>query len=409
LRPVECLLDEDAPQKATYSRKDRTLIVSHLIIRNWRNFRSSEVDLSSRTFVLGANASGKSNFLDVFRFLRDVCASQGGGLQKAIKSRGGLSKVRCLSARQNPHIEIDITLKPSSESEESWRYVLAIGQEQRGFRRPIVQREAVFKNSSQIIDRPDKEDRADPERLIQTHIEQVNNNIKFRDVARFFASTTYLHLVPQLLRFNDEIQGRTLETDPFGQGFLDRVAKTTPRSQKSRLNQIERALKIAVPNLEQLKFERDETTGRPHLAALYKHWRANAGWQREDQFSDGTLRLIGLLWSLLEDDALLLLEEPELSLNSAIVSKLAPLIYRLQRQRRRQVIVSTHSVELLSDQGIAAEEVILLDTSGEATKAVNLREVTDSYDLVKSGFPISEAVLPKTVPSQIDLLAEVDD
>jgi predicted ATPase len=367
------------------------------------------VDLTERTFVLGANASGKSNFLDVFRFLRDLCSAQGGGLQRAIQTRGGLSKVRCLSARQNPHVEIDVTLKPSQESEESWRYVLSIGQEPRGFRRPIVQREIVYKNDDRILQRPDKDDGTDPERLIQTHIEQVNNNVKFRDVAKFFASTTYLHLVPQLLRFNDEIQGRTIETDPFGQGFLDRVAKTPPRSQKSRLSRIESALKIAVPNLEQLRFERDEATGRPHLAALYKHWRANAGWQREDQFSDGTLRLIGLLWSLLEDDALLLLEEPELSLNTAIVAKLAPLIYRLQRQRRRQVILSTHSVELLSDPGIAAEEVILLDTSGEATKAVNLREVTDSYQLMKSGFPVSEAVLPKTIPDQIDLFATADD
>lgn len=385
------------------------MIVTHLAIKNWRNFRSSEVDLSSRTFVLGANASGKSNFLDVFRFLRDVCSAQGGGLQKAIQSRGGLSKVRCLSARQNPHIEIDVTLKPSIESAETWRYVLSIAQEPRGFRRPIVQKEEVHKDGKKILERPDADDGLDPERLIQTHIEQVNNNVNFRDASRFFASTTYLHLVPQLLRFNDEIQGRTIETDPFGQGFLDRVARATPRSQKSRLSRIERALKIAVPNLEQLKFERDEATGRPHLAALYKHWRANAGWQREDQFSDGTLRLIGLLWSLLEDDALLLLEEPELSLNSAIVSKLAPLIHRLQRQRRRQVILSTHSVDLLSDPGIAAEEVILLDTSGESTKAVNLREVADSYQMMKSGFPVSEAVLPKTAPSQIDLFAQVDD
>jgi predicted ATPase len=385
------------------------LIVTHLKIKNWRNFRNSEVDLTNRTFILGANASGKSNLLDVFRFLRDVCSPQGGGLQKAIQSRGGLSKVRCLSARQNPHIEIDVTLKPSLDAEEYWRYVLSIAQEQRGFRRPIVQKETVYQNETQILNRPDENDESDPERLIQTHIEQVNNNVAFREVARFFAEITYLHIVPQLLRFSDEIQGRTIETDPFGQGFLDRVAKANPRSQKSRLNLIEQALKIAVPNLEQLKFERDVITGRPHLAALYKHWRPNAGWQREDQFSDGTLRLIGLLWSLLEDDALLLLEEPELSLNTAIVAKLAPLIHRLQRQRRRQVILSTHSVELLSDPGIAPEEVILLDTSGEFTRAINLREVPDAYELVKSGFLVSEAVLPKTTPAQIDLFAQVDD
>jgi hypothetical protein len=55
-----------------------------------------------------------------------------------------------------------------------------------------------------------------------------------------------------------------------------------------------------------------EENGRPHLEAIYDHWRPGAGKQKEDQFSDGTLRLIGLLWSLQEGDSLLLLEEPEL-------------------------------------------------------------------------------------------------
>ena len=55
----------------------------------------------------------------------------------------------------------------------------------------------------------------------------------------------------------------------------------------------------------------------PHLEATYEHWRPNAGKQREDQFSDGTLRLIGLFWALLDGEAPLLLEEPELSLHSA--------------------------------------------------------------------------------------------
>lgn len=270
-----------------------------------------------------------------------------------------------------------------------------------------MHQEVVFKNGKQILLRPNKEDRRDPERLTQTHIEQVNNNAEFREVARFFGSVTYLHLVPQLLRFSDDIQGRTIETDPFGQGFLDRVARTSARSQRSRLSQIERALKVAVPNLQQLKFERDDDTGRPHLAALYSHWRPNAGWQREDQFSDGTLRLIGLLWSLLEDDALLLLEEPELSLNSSIVAKLAPLVSRLQRKRGRQVLISTHSAELLSDPGIAAEEVIVLDTTGETTKAINLIDMGETYSLVKAGFSISEAVLPKTAPTHVTDIAEI--
>ena len=106
-----------------------------------------------------------------------------------------------------------------------------------------------------------------------------------------------------------------------------------------------------MPQLEGLEFIRDETTGRPHLQALYSHWRPNAGRQREDQFSDGTLRLLGLLWALLENESVLLLEEPELSLKAGIVSQLAALISKMQRTRARQVFVSTHSDALLTETG----------------------------------------------------------
>ncbi len=153
------------------------MMIKRLIVKNWRNFRELDVPLRERQFIVGANASGKSNLLDIFR-----------------------------------------------------------------------------------------------------------------EVVLFLRDITYLHLVPQLLRFADSIQGRIVEDDPFGQGFLERIATVTERTRRSRLQKIEQALKIAVPQLEQLEFIRDEITGRSHLQALYSHWRPNAGLQREDQFSDGTLR-----------------------------------------------------------------------------------------------------------------------
>jgi len=83
------------------------MMVSRLKMRNWRNFQEVDVSLGDRVFLVGPNASGKSNFLDTFRFLRDI-AKQGGGLQKAVRDRGGLSKIRCLSARREPQVEIEI-------------------------------------------------------------------------------------------------------------------------------------------------------------------------------------------------------------------------------------------------------------------------------------------------------------
>jgi len=107
------------------------MIVSHIVLKNWRNFQSVDVELGNRVFLVGPNASGKSNFLDVFRFLRDI-AKPGGGLQKAISDRGGLSKIRCLAVRRNPNVEIEVSLAKSATKETLWRYALGIKQEVHG-------------------------------------------------------------------------------------------------------------------------------------------------------------------------------------------------------------------------------------------------------------------------------------
>lgn len=381
------------------------MIVSHLSVKNWRNFQHIDVDLRERQFIVGANASGKSNLLDVFRFLRDIAKPEGGGLQKAVKDRGGLSKIRSLAARRDPEIAIEVTLSEGAGEPPSWRYALGLRQETRGYRQPYLTHERVWKGKSQILNRPQKEDEQDRDRLTQTFLEQINVNAEFREIVRFFQAVTYLHLVPQLLRFAESIQGRVLEDDPFGQGFLERVAKANEKTRRSRLSMVQKALKIAVPQLEQLEFTRDTVTGRPHLQALYSHWRPNAGWQREDQFSDGTLRLLGLLWSLLESDSLLLLEEPELSLNAGIVSQLAPFISSMQRSRRRQVLVSTHSDALLTERGIDGREVLLLTPTKEGTEVKVAADIEEVRILLESGFTVGEVVLPRTKPSDAEQLS----
>lgn len=375
------------------------MIISHLILKNWRNFKSVDIPLGRRAFLVGPNASGKSNLLDVFRFLRDI-AKPGGGLQKSIIERGGLSKIRCLSARENPLIEIEVHLAEAHDQPPIWKYAIGIKQEPRGYRHPILAYEKVWRNSTQLLSRPEPDDRKDPLRLTQTYLEQINANALFREVAKFFESVVYLHLIPQLLRYPEVFSNAVIAGDPFGRNFLDRVGQTAERTREQRLQKIERALRIAVPHLKELAFVRDEH-GTPHLQAVYEHWRPKAGKQREDQFSDGTLRLMGLLWSLLEGDALLLLEEPELSLNAGIVSRLPSLMHRLQREKRRQIMLSTHSADLLTDRGIEAEEVVLLTPTREGTEVQIVSSIQEVKDLLEGGMNLADVVLPRTVPKNV--------
>ena len=378
------------------------MIVSRVVLKNWKNFRHVDVRLRDRGFLVGPNASGKSNFLDVFRFLRDV-AKPGGGLQRAVAGRGGLSRIRSLAARKEPNVEIRVELSNGRDNGPSWIYGIGIRQEPRGRRQPFLTYERVWDKRVQLLDRPDDSDKRDAVRLTQTHVEQINSNELFREVSEFFQSVLYLHLVPQLVRHPEQFQPSKEPEDPYGRRFLERIAKTPRKTRDARLRKIETALRTAVPQLTNLTLMKD-ALGVPHLEVLYEHWRPGAGKQREDQFSDGTLRLIALLWILLEGDSLLLLEEPELSLHSEIVRKLPRLIHRIQGRRKRQVVISTHSADLMSDSGIGGEEAFLLVPQSEGTRVERASDRIDAKNLLDGGLTVAEAVLPLTRPSGIEQL-----
>ena len=378
--------------------------INRLILKNWRNFKAFDARFQDVSYLLGPNASGKSNLLDVFRFLRDISKPKGGGLQSAVDDRGGIVKVRCLHARNDTEVLIDVYLSDDGdEGGISWRYVLGFKPEGKGAQRILVSREQVWEGEQRIINRPDDDDVRDRALLTQTRLEQIAANARFRKLAEFFGNITYLHLVPQLLKFSEQIGGNRLENDPFGQGFLDRIARTPEKTRDARLRKIGEALSLAVPHFKDLRFVRDEV-GRPHLEAMYQHHRPKAGWQTEEQFSDGTLRLIGILWSLLEGSSMLLMEEPEISLNNEVVRQIPVIIDRLQRgrKRKRQVVISTHSEAMLENKGIDGRGVVLLEAASEGTKGRALTE--DELRRLAVGFSVAEVVLPKTRPETVEQL-----
>ncbi len=376
------------------------MYISNLKLRNWRNFTNVDVNLKETVYVIGPNASGKSNLLDVFRFLRDIVNPKGGGLQQAIDSRGGLKKIRSLAARKPAWVEMEFEFREDLQDTDEppeWRYVLRINYEGKGKQRPIVLKEEVWRKKEQLVGRPDQDDEADPERRIQTYIEQINMNREYREVSSFFSDVLYLHLVPQLLKFSDQLSLKHLESDPFGQGLLEEISGTQKRTRDFRLRTIEDILLKVIPNLEQLQFKKDETTGRPHLEMLYNHWRPNAGWQREDQFSDGTLRLLAMLWTLLSSNRMILLEEPELSLHKAIVEQIPGLLYKTRQRKKSgsQILVSTHSEVMLANKSIDGNFLILQPgQGGEATKVVPPSDA--DIEAMRAGLSAADILLPQT-------------
>lgn len=368
--------------------------ISYIRIRNWKNFKEADARLGQRVFVIGPNASGKSNFLDIFRFLRDLADR---GLKASVdEMRGGVSSLRCLAATRYSDIYVEVEL--SEGDKPLWRYVLEFNQDQAT--RPSVRQEVVTHEDKEVYRWAGSQESADPLLATQTALEQISLNKGFRDISNFFRSISYQHLLPQVVRDPRGFSATPVKDDPYGRDFLLRVLKTNEKQRKSRLAKIAAALQGAIPQLEDLDAEMD-SSGVPHLVGRYRHWRPKGARQQETQFSDGTLRLFGLFWTVFEGAGTLLLEEPEISLHPEVVRRIPDLFYRINRERKtaRQIIISTHSEDLLSDPGISAEEILRLEPSQDGTK-IKLADDADK-SAMKSGMTAAEVLLPKAAPANV--------
>lgn len=386
------------------------MFISRIRLNNWKNFQDVDVKVAERCFVIGANATGKSNFLDALRFLRDI-VKQGGGLQSAVQMRGGVTKIRCLSARTHTNIRIEVDLNRDGEVSPKWKYAIDFRHSGGGIQksRATILEELVYdyERKSDVLHRTPKNANEDAETLLYTHLEQVTSNASFREIRDTFQNLEYLNVIPQLVREASSIVLSSDKEDYFGRNFLQRLASLNTRVRNSYLKRISDVLSLAVPQLEQLTFVKD-SMGIPHIEARYKHWRAQGSKQNEMLFSDGTLRLIGFLFAMLDGTGVILLEEPESNLHSGIVVQLPEYISRIQRERGRQVIVTTHSYEILSNGGIGAKELIVLSPSSEGTTARNADEVEDIITLLKAGLTVADVLLPRTTPEGVEQINQIE-
>jgi predicted ATPase len=376
-----------------------------LKLTNWRNFRRTDISFQRRAFIIGPNASGKSNLLDAIRFLAEIATAGSGGLQAAVKkrdSRGGLTEIRCVHARDPSYVELDICVGRDDDP-EVWRYLLQI-KIVKPNKFPLITIESIWFRGK-LQDRRELTNGSDPLEFSQTHLEQAGANKDFRELAEFLASCRYLHVVPQIVR--DRARGKADGDDPFGGDLLRRMKDTPKKFRDPRLRRISKALKLAVPQFVDLQLK-DDSEGVPHLYASYEHWRANVSLQSESAFSDGTIRLIGLLWSIAEKGGPLLLEEPELSLNDAVVNELPRMFSTMQKYSARQVITTTHSLSLLNGEDIGLREVHRIIVDGNGSHVVTLADEPVIVAEVENETTIGQAVSPLLRPKGIEKLGLLD-
>ncbi len=352
--------------------------ISRVVLRNYKSIGYCDVPLRPLTYLVGHNGAGKSNFMDALHFVRDALSNS---LDSALNERGGLNEVRRRSGGHPNHfaIRIEFTLTDGRRA----NYTFSIGALANGAYE--VQKEecvvtGIGKGPFFRIVKGKLRDSSEAtfpsvtaDRLA---LVAVSGLTAFRPVFDALTAMGFYNLNPRLMRELQKPQdGRLLR--PSGEniasviGHLERAAPPQMTLIQEYLHSVAPMVhgveRKAIGPMETLEFRQD-------MAGAKHPWRFLA-----QNMSDGTLRALGVLTALLQGNidyspTLIGIEEPETALHPAASSALREALVRASD--KTQVLVTSHSPDLLDDRSIDADAVLAVVSDAGETKIALLDDAS---------------------------------
>jgi len=352
--------------------------LNRVVLRNYKSIGACDVQLGPLTYLVGANGSGKSNFLDALHLVRDAMI---GSLDNALNERGGLPEVRRRSSGHPNHfgIRLEFTLSEGKRG----HYAFNIGALQK--RAYEVQTEecaisgsgkgaffrierGVLKSTSEPIFPAVTSDRL--------ALVTASGLATFRPVYDALTAMGFYNLNPKLMRDPQKPQdGRLLKSS--GENIVS-VIGAMERIPEDRLHIVQQYLQTVVPMIQGVERKPigplETLEFRQEMAGSLHPWRFPA-----QNMSDGTLRALGVLIALFQGSAgseplLVGIEEPETALHPSASAALREALKRAALHK--QVIVTSHSSELLDDLSIDPDQLIAVISEGGETKLGRLDEAS---------------------------------
>lgn len=341
-------------------------MLESISIRGFRSIASVvDVELGGLNVLIGANGSGKSNFLGVFAFLREI---REGRLQEHVAKQGGASRILHFGAKVTPEIEVKLLFAEQEEGglKNTYQIRLHVTVDDRFYPTdeeagcwgveypkpyteplsPLVGPEAGISDSS--LTRTAGWVRAHLGSWTTYHFHDTSTHAPLR-------RASHLH------------DNRFLRPDGSNlAAFLYLLRERHPESYRSIL----RVLRRVTPFFGDFVLE--PLALRPDTIRL--EWRHKDSDEYFDvsSISDGTLRFIALATLLLQPMELrpeiILIDEPELGLHPAAITMLGSLVRMASSDS--QVILSTQSSLLLDE--FEPRDVLVAERVGMATEIQRL-------------------------------------
>lgn len=347
------------------------MFLKSIQIQHYKSLANVEIDdLKPLTLLTGRNAAGKSNVIDVLKFLRDIAAN---GLDHAMSDRGGIGIVRQYAVSKPYKINIRVRVEQPLENGELHEatYEITIASLVQGNYQ--VEHEAIswWELDTYFNEEVDDWMTDEPEQF--TLVREGNGNIHFTshpdistdsrlppDVAalslrwihtphelqRFFASFSFSTIYPNTLR-NPARPDANRGLKESGENWAS-VLKAHRKTSKGKqaIDRIMEMMQVVVPSLQEVNVKSVGGFMVPQF-----RFRDDSDAKAHDfdpvQLSDGTLRIFGILLSLYQNPPppLLALEEPEQTIHPAVLAVLAEAFREVSEQT--QIFITSHSPQFV--------------------------------------------------------------
>jgi predicted ATPase len=354
-------------------------LLRSLILKRFRSIPAETVQFANPTFLVGQNGSGKSNFVDAFAFLAEAMASP---VQAVFDRRGGIAAVRNRSSGRSypPNLGLGVTLGKLNGDVQSARYAFEIrALPNYGFE--VLREQCVVRRGTHDRDWFDrrregfKSNRKGLDPALQLNslvLPLVGGDARFSAVFRFLSAMRVYSIQPSELReMQDPDSGTSLRSDGSNAASVLQEIERQSRQDWERICEL---LETIVPKTNKVQAKKH---GNKLSLEFTQEWAKNRRIKFEAfSMSDGTLRALGLLTAVYQrpSPTVLVIEEPEATIHPGALGAVLDLLRHASRYM--QVIVTTHSPELLDADWIEDQHLRLVSWQEGATRISDVSDAT---------------------------------
>ena len=355
--------------------------VRQLVLKGFRSIPAARIEFGNPTILMGRNASGKSNVVSAFSFLADAMSMP---LSTVFDRAGGFASVRNRSSGggrpPNLAMRIDFGERTKRERKKHGFYAFEIRMNQAHHFSVLREQCVLYEGKKRSwFDRKGKH--------FDSNVDGVHPSLDTSSLALpvIGGAKAFNHVwraLSRMRRYSIEPgRLRGMQEPDAGVALLPdgaNAASVLERIESQRRDDFERLssfLEAIVPNTRGISVNR---YGKNLSLEITWTWEEGAPKTLKfegSDMSDGTLRAIGLLAAVFQRPAptLIAVEEPETTIHPGALGAVLDLLQ--EASERTQVVVTTHSPELLDNGDIPDDSILAVVSEHGETKIGPLDQV----------------------------------